>query len=134
MVFSFQTGKQLKLIEADCQIYAQQMLEFKREAAHTCTLIFWQAILNLMGCQEDSTMLLGETLQDLDAFLPQELVPVVLALFHSMHSFLCLFLGEDEKGAKLAIERGDSYAKAAPGTYSTCCTCYLLIVHATGTV
>ena len=39
----------------------------------------------------------------------------VLLIFYTCQSILYLYFGEYEKGAELAIERGDAYAQGIPG-------------------
>lgn len=103
------------MVEADCITYGKQMDEFKREATHELTIMFWEAIQNLMGRRENSDTLLGETFESRYATKRGNQDPTIRAIFYSLHSYLYFVFGEYEKGAKLAIESGDSYAKVAPG-------------------
>jgi len=86
------------------------MIEFKRETCYTDICIYLEAIQNLMGHSEGrSTKLKSEK-----HFLSQK-DHTVLGVFHSFQCILFLYFGEYEKGANLAIERGDTYSKGVPG-------------------
>ena len=107
---SFQSGKSLSTIEADCTIYLEQMVTFKRETAHADISIYFEMVKNLMGHSDGNpTEFKGEMR------FRSHSDHTVLGVFYSCQSILYLFFGEYKKGAKLAIERGDTYAKGVPG-------------------
>lgn len=106
---NFQFAKPLETVESDCKIYLKQMSEFKRETVHADTCIYFETIRNLMGrTSGDPTVMEHEQrwLSHSDH--------TVLGVFYSCQSILYLYFGEYEKGAKLAIERGDAYSKGVP--------------------
>lgn len=86
------------------------MIEFKRETAHADMSIFFLMVRNLMGRSDgDPTVINGE-----EQFLSHS-DHTVRAFFYSCQSILCMYFGDYDKGARLAIERGDTYAKGIPG-------------------
>ena len=87
------------------------MREFKRETVYVDIRIYLEAIENLIGCSEEGNT---TTLKSEEHFLSQK-DHTVLGVFYSFKSILYLYFGEYEKGANLAIERGDTYAKGIPG-------------------
>lgn len=85
------------------------MLEFKRETVHADICIYLEMIRNLMGYTDgDPTEIEGE-----ERFLSHS-DHTVLGVFYSCQCILYLYFGEYEKAAKLALERGDTYAKGVP--------------------
>lgn len=81
--------------------------------------IFFEMIRNLIGRYEgDPTVITGAQrfLSHSDHF--------VHVWFYSCQSILYMYFGDDEKGAELAIERGDAYAKGVPGTSGQCIVQY----------
>ena len=61
LLLSFQSGKPLKAVEADCSLYSAQMIELKRLKIAFTAKILWQTILNLIGA-ENTTVLTGREL------------------------------------------------------------------------
>jgi hypothetical protein len=109
IVVGFQSGKSLETVEADCKIYLNQMIKFKRETVHADISIYFEMIRNLIGrSQGDPTVLKSE--QRFRSHSDH----TVLGVFYTCQSILYMYFGEYEKGAKLAIERGDTYAKGVP--------------------
>lgn len=116
----FQTGKSLKLLETDCRTYAEQMREFNRTSTLTFTTSYWLAIVSLLGREANLMPLQGtEASLSIDQFLVRHQDdPVMAAVIKSLQSQLYAIFGEHEKGALLAIQKGDSYAKKNPGHLS----------------
>jgi predicted ATPase len=110
IVIAFQSGKPLATVEADCKIYLKQMIEFEREIVHADISMYFEMVRNLMGRYDsDPTAMRSE-----QRFLSYT-DHTVLGVFYSCQSILYLYFGEYEKGAELAIERGDSYLEGIPG-------------------
>lgn len=86
------------------------MIEFKREVVHADISAYFEMIQNLIGRSEgDPTVMKSK-----ERFLSHD-DHTVLGIFYSCQGSLCMYFGEYEKGAKLAIERGDTYVKGMPG-------------------
>jgi len=86
------------------------MIEFKRETVYTDICIYIEAIENLMGLSEgdDPCAMKSE-----EHFLSQQ-DHTVLGVFHTTQTILYMYFGDYESGAKLAIERDDTYSKGVP--------------------
>jgi len=110
IVINFQSGKPLGMVETDCKIYLEQMVEFKRETVHADICIYLETVQNLMHPSEDDPTVMKSELR----FLSHS-DHTVLGVFYSCQCFLYLYFGEFEKGAKLAIKRGNAYSKGVPG-------------------
>ena len=86
------------------------MIEFEREIVHADISMYFEMVRNLMGRYDsDPTAMRSE-----QRFLSYT-DHTVLGVFYSCQSILYLYFGEYEKGAELAIERGDSYLEGIPG-------------------
>jgi hypothetical protein len=86
------------------------MLEFEREVAHADISIFYEMICNLIGQRDgDPTVM-----RDEKRFLSHS-EHTVIGVFYICQSSLYLYFGEYEKGAEIAIERGDAYSDGVPG-------------------
>lgn len=103
------SGKPLGTVRADCKIYVEQMKEFKREVVHADICIYLEMIQNLMGLSDGDPT----TMENEQRFLSHK-DHTVLGVFYSCQCILYLYFGECEKGAKLAIERDDTYSKGVP--------------------
>lgn len=88
------------------------MIEFKRETVHADISIYCEMMQNLMGQNDgDPTKLKSE-----ERFLSHS-DQTVLGVYFSCLCILFMYFGEYEEGAKLAVERGDTYAKVCPGHF-----------------
>jgi hypothetical protein len=93
------------------------MREFNRTSILTNTTSYWLAIVYLLGRGANLKPLQGTAAScSLDQFLLRyQDDPTLVAVIRSLQSQLYAIFGEHEKGALLAIQKGDSYAKANPG-------------------
>lgn len=92
----------------------KQMHEFQREVALADYSVYFEMVRNFMGRSgdDDPTVIKGE-----ERYLSHS-DHTVISFFYSCQSILYIKFGDCEKGAKLAIERGDTYAKGIPGEFS----------------
>jgi histidine kinase len=119
IVLGFQSGRSLKLLEADCGIYYKQMKEHQTEHTADVTSLFWQIILNLTGRSAHSSVLRGDVMVDSQKIydVDDDQGPILLAVYKALQSRLCVIFGEHEKGAALAlgVPRDDLLSKVAIG-------------------
>ena len=114
---SFVSGKSLELVDQDFEHFVPQieMLQNLEQAAWV--RIYWQAILNLMGKDDNTTLLSGSAMEEsefeqhLEAFQSKQ----QLVGLKTFQSYLCVIFGDHKRGAALALERGDTFLKDAPG-------------------
>jgi hypothetical protein len=117
LLLSFQSGKPLKAVEADCNLYCTQMIDLKRLKIVFRAKILWQTILNFMGESENTTVLVGREL-DYDAartFAENMQNSNCIATLEFFQMFVYTFFGDHNKGAELAIKKGDRLHKMIPG-------------------
>lgn len=91
------------------------MKELKRQQAFDCTIMIWQPALNLMGLSENTSLIQGDALPNLEEFLEthKNHAPM-LAVIRTMQARLFLIFGEHEMGAKLFIAHGFDWPAVAP--------------------
>ncbi|CAB9521995.1 Transcriptional regulator [Seminavis robusta] len=112
----FQAGRPLNQLESDCRIYAPQL------RPHIARYLspYWLAFVKLIGCEEQTDPLLGDTeatmsLDDLaERHKDMEAFELSVA---ALHSRLHAIFGDHEAGAELAIERGDDFEKKNPALH-----------------
>lgn len=94
------------------------MEELKRTETADLARLNWQVAQNLMGFVGDPTSLTGDAADEkmmLTKYLGKKksTIPITISV---LKSYMYVYLGEYELGADLAIRRGDSYLKIAPGS------------------
>lgn len=122
LLLSFQSGKPLKAVEADCNLYSAQMIELKRLKIAFSAKALWQTTLNLIGA-ENTTELTGRELDYSVAmnFAALDKNASAIAVLEFFQMFVFTFFGEHRKGAEFALKKGDKLSKLLPG-----CTCLSL--------
>lgn len=117
LLLSFQSGKPLKAVEADCNVYCTQMIDLKRLKIVFSAKILWQTILNLIGESEHTTILVGRELEYDVAYTFAENMKNAdgIAFLEFFQMFVYTFFGDHEKGAELALKKGDNLQKTIPG-------------------
>lgn len=117
LLLSFQSGKPLKAVEADCNLYCTQMIDLKRLNVVFSAKILCQTILNLIGESESTTSLVGRELEYDVAYTSAENMRNAngVALLEFFQMFVYTFFGDHEKGAELALRKGDNLQKMIPG-------------------
>jgi hypothetical protein len=137
LLLSFQAGKPLKAVAADCSLYSAQMIELRKLKIVLSTKILWQTILNLMGNSDCTNELTGREI-DYDAayeFASTRKNADGIALLEFFQIFVNAFFGDHEKGADLAIRQGDKLQRTIPGCKleSSCTSCNrvssLILIH-----
>ena len=111
---TWQCGKSLEDVEADCRRYCLQMKECNRDFIRVTMLCYWQAIQNLMGRNDDPVMLTGEVMDE--STIADTKIDYHLVNFQAVKQRLYAWFGEHEKGAELAISKGDSVDENVPAT------------------
>lgn len=117
LLLSFQSGKPLKAVESDCNLYCTQMIDLKRLKIVFAAKILWQTVLNLMGEADHTTLLVGRELEYDVAYTFAENMQNTngIALLEFFQLFAYTFFGDHEKAAELAIKKGDSLSEMIPG-------------------
>lgn len=107
-------GRPLESVVENIEIYLPQFeaLNASYEYA-SMTRIFWQASLNLMGLSDNTIVLTGTAMNEAD-FL-QGAATTARDKYRVMKSFLCVYFGYHEEGAKMALERGNGCYQDNPG-------------------
>jgi hypothetical protein len=117
LLLSFQSGKPLKAVEADCNLYCTQMIDLKRLKIVFRAKVLWQTILNLLGESENTTVLVGRELDyDIARTFAENMRDFNgIAMMEFFQLFVYTFFGDLEKGAELAVKKGDNLQKLIPG-------------------
>jgi predicted ATPase len=113
---SFQSGRPLTNIEADCHVYLRQMEDLKRKKAANHTKTVLQTIQNIMGKSEDPCVLVGDVMDEttmLDSASGAN-DKVTISMIQAFRTQLYALFGRWEEGAKYAICVGDSLADRIP--------------------
>lgn len=114
---SFAAGKHLRTVEADCRRYHNQAKELKNEQAATNLRTLWQCALNLLGRSENTCILTGEAILDIDSFTASINVEAELCLVRYVQCYLCAIFGLFETGSAMALEDEGRFNKAGPGIF-----------------
>mmetsp|Transcript_172 Transcript_172/g.590 ORF Transcript_172/g.590 Transcript_172/m.590 type:complete len:351 (+) Transcript_172:2-1054(+) len=110
--FPFMLGKNLERLEESCHLTLKQVSQMRTTASVTYLRMMLQAIHNWTGQSENTVVLKGDIVDEDDLLLPS---PIDVALFHYIKSYLFAVFGSFERGAELAIQKTDEFAKASPG-------------------
>lgn len=112
---SIVAGKSLQSLAVDCSTYIEQMKALKQDYIVQQTLPFHQFALNMLGNNtEDPTKLNGLAMTEkgfLAMIEDSQGREASFLHFKIMKSMMCNFFNDYEQGAKLALERGDTYEK-----------------------
>ena len=111
---SLVSGRNLAVLEEDCQVYCTQMAGMNVVSILNSCSISWQLVLNLMGRDKNTTKLTGRALPEHTHC--QESNGFFTSLLNVQESMLCGYFGDHERGAALAIERGNTFQKSNPGS------------------
>ncbi len=105
------SGANLALITDDLNTYLPQISELGREEQALQIQMYHQTCHCLMGFTNDPTVMSGEVIRDAEKF-EQELraqeSTTAFAIFLFLQSFLSSIFGSYDRGAKLALEKGES--------------------------
>jgi len=112
-------GAPLDELDTHCRGYLPQMKDLKRAENVLYIRPIWQAAMNLMGCSEHPTKMVGEALcmakDEEEIFRMAQASVFSLRNLEMLKNALHTYFGEYEKGADLAIARGeDSYLRDLP--------------------
>ena len=110
------SGHNLDSILADFRTYWPQVKDLGRDEQSTYT--FYQVFFCFMKSSADPTKIEGDIIPNADKF-EKELnsleSKISLLGYKIQQSWLCSVFGEHERGAKLALERGDLFFKYSGG-------------------
>ena len=119
LIIDLISGRSLVLIEKTCRALVPQMEHARVEEVALLTRVLWQTVLNLIGDDEESghdpSLLSGIAFVETDFVQDPKASPHVMKYLYALKSYLCLFTGQYEKGAELALERGDNFLESVPG-------------------
>ncbi|WP_426548190.1 AAA family ATPase, partial [Dapis sp. BLCC M126] len=114
---SFWAGCRLDVLTTEHQAYCHSLDQLNQVITANYARIYWQTVLNLLGCSEHRTQLTGEALHDGDALAHLQSANDVygLFLFHAHKLMLC-YLFEDIEAAHIEVEAGRKYLLGGAGT------------------
>eukprot|EP00980_Cylindrotheca_fusiformis_P017950 scaffold5703_cov132-Cylindrotheca_fusiformis.AAC.9 len=98
----------------ECPNIAYRTEDVKQHEQSIFLSMFWQMMLNLTGQSEETIKLKGSVF-DCDTFKCK--TDLEDALFHLAKLELMVFFGNFEAAAELALDRGDTYERKAPGYF-----------------
>ena len=110
--FGLLAGRNLAMLDNDCDIYIKHMLELEHTKVAKYTLMEKQIIVNL---RDDATKDF-DPIQGLDDKQYSD-EPLMLGALKVYQNRLYVLLGDYESGADLATERGESFRKNFTGNY-----------------
>jgi predicted ATPase len=113
---SFQSGRPLNNIEADCHVYLRQMEDLKRQKAANHVKTVLQTIQNIMGKSEDPCALVGSVMDETTMLETASGAKdkVTISMIQAFRTQLYALFGRWEEGAKYAISVGDRLADQIP--------------------
>lgn len=131
-------GKSLHIVDEDYAVYESQILALSTQDAHHRMKSHWQTVHNLMGLstttdddedilQNDDKTNTGNTIILTGEVMDEEEFLINLSSSQKNHAanirlckkYLCLYFGEYETGAELALTYGDEYQKITIGNISS---------------
>ncbi|CAB9514432.1 Transcriptional regulator [Seminavis robusta] len=116
LLFAFRSGKSLRAIETDLRAYTVQMEDMHMHKAMLLSKILWQLVMNLMGVDGTSPLVLtGQAMDEVDFLASCGSEPYYKTMFQCYQNVLFAVLGKHELGAELAISKGDMI-RVHPGT------------------
>jgi PAS domain S-box-containing protein len=98
---SFFVGKGLVEVEHDLRVYSEATRQIKQEAVTNWIQIYHQCVLNLMGCSVNPSRLIGESYNEENRLLNDEIDGGTIFLLHLNKLFLCYLFSEYDQ----AIEK-----------------------------
>ncbi|CAB9500799.1 Transcriptional regulator [Seminavis robusta] len=108
------SGLQLHGLSDDIRIYLSQFESMSTNGDYSRrTRLIWQTAMNLMGESESTTLLCGSAISE--DYLLEETSTISGTFSSLLKSFLCVHFGDHEKGAALALKRGNSVYELSPG-------------------
>ena len=110
----YSSGGRLDSILGDIQTYAPQIRDLRRDEQSLHLQIYHQAILCLMGKSSTPTVMEGGAIHDAKEFeseITSQESKTSLMIFKHQQTLLYSIFGEHEKGAKLALHKGDEFFK-----------------------
>ncbi|MEG4345464.1 AAA family ATPase [Microcoleus sp. A003_D6] len=103
---SFWCSKHLATLEQDISAYCHSLMQLNQLTTANYCRIYWQAVLNLLGVAEHTTLLSGKALEETEVL--QQLQSANdgygLYIFHLYKLMLCFLFGEIEPAKNHAIE------------------------------
>jgi len=102
---SYANGKELLEVEHDMVTYGEAIHQIKQETAHIWNNIFRQVIINLMGCSENPTRLIGKSYNEENELPKYEAVNDGSTIFtvHFNKLFLCYLFSESAQAVENAV-------------------------------
>jgi PAS domain S-box-containing protein len=101
--YSFVVGKELVELEREMRTYSEAIRKIKQQAVLTWIQIYQQSVLNLMGGSVNPTRLIGESYNEENGLLHQEINAGVIFLVHLHKLFLCYLFSEYAQAVENSI-------------------------------
>ena len=119
MVYSYCSyflGKQLTFVEREIATYRDAILKIKQETSLHFQDIWWQAVLNLMGKNENPCQLKGEVYDEETMLQLYQQTNNYLAIHYlHLHKLVLCYVFENYPEAFKSIAQAESYLSAASG-------------------
>ena len=111
-------GQPLNILEQQIRAYGNGLLQLNQLTTANYCRIHWQGTLNLLGVSENSTILSGEVLQEME-FLPRLIASqdlYGLYIFYLYKLMLCYLFVDIESAQKYSLELRQ-YSRAGAGSF-----------------
>lgn len=118
IILSILAGKPLDSVLTDITTYLPQVQELGREEQALHIQIYFQSRHCLMGLADNPTEMTGHAIPDAKAFeceIRSLESKTSLVIYQVLQTFLCSIFGEHERGAQLALDRGDAFFQVTAG-------------------
>ena len=110
--FGLLSGRNLSMLDNDCDIYIKHIMELEHTKVAKYTLMEKQIVVNLRDdVSEDFDPIQGLADEDYND------EPLMFGALKVYQNRLYVLLGDYERGAELAIERGETFRKNFTGNY-----------------
>ncbi|MEG4911022.1 AAA family ATPase, partial [Microcoleus sp. F8-C4] len=113
---SYFVGKQLTLVEREIATYRDAIFKIKQETSLHFQDIWWQAVLNLMGINQNTWQLKGEVYDEEKMLQLYQQTNNYLAIHYlHLHKLILCYVFENYPEAFKSIPQTESYLSAASG-------------------
>eukprot|EP00539_Tryblionella_compressa_P002299 CAMPEP_0178748948 /NCGR_PEP_ID=MMETSP0744-20121128/9148_1 /TAXON_ID=913974 /ORGANISM="Nitzschia punctata, Strain CCMP561" /LENGTH=799 /DNA_ID=CAMNT_0020402327 /DNA_START=49 /DNA_END=2449 /DNA_ORIENTATION=+ len=115
---SFYTGKNLRRLSADWEVYTNQMFSLQKMQPCNQSKHLWQVAQNLMGLSDDPFVLKGKAYSFDETEFETMGISTVVSVYNSL-VYLAYFMCDDINGADWALELYTKYTEEEmdPGTF-----------------
>ncbi|AFY57219.1 hypothetical protein Riv7116_4806 [Rivularia sp. PCC 7116] len=103
---SFWSSQPLSSLEQETRAYCKNLVQLNQVTTANWCQIYWQSVLNLLGCAENPSILSGEALQEVEFLsrLHKSHDFGGLFIFHSYKLMLCYLFGNIEYSQDITVD------------------------------